>query len=481
MKARIYIRVSTDEQAREGFSLTAQEEKCRQYIQFQGWEYDGTYKDDGFSAKNLNRPAMQRMIQDIKNQEFKVLVVYRLDRLVRSIIDLHQLLDLFDKHDIIFKSATEAYDTDSAIGRLFISVVGLMAQWERENLGERVRMGLEQRFKDGKRVGNPPLGYDLDEEGNRLVVNPEEAKLVRRIFRMYRTMGAPKIARILNEEGRVGKRGAKWADSSIMKIITNPIYIGHVRHRAGRKDEITLTGVHEPIIDVEEFNRAQELVEKRRVRGKGKAMTSRYIFSGIAVCSRCSQPLFGRSFKPKDRPNEYVGYRCIGRYKMGICDAPGIAEYKLEKALLDVLRVAEDVPIPENQPEDDEKSDLKNRILEIESEMEQIKKRRKKWQEAFAVDAITLQELIERTQEDRAREENLKKELEEISKIVPVDPPRISREEFRELVKQIDQVWAMATPAEKKELVQSIFQRIEVTKDGNEPDSPVIITGYELA
>lgn len=481
MKARIYIRVSTDEQAREGFSLPAQEERCRQYIQFQGWEYDGTYKDDGFSAKNLNRPAMQRMIQDIKKQEFKVLVVYRLDRLVRSIIDLHQLLDLFQKHGIIFKSATEAYDTDSAIGRLFISVVGLMAQWERENLGERVRMGLEQRFKEGKRVGNPPLGYDLDEEKNRLVVNPEEAKLVRRIFRMYQTMGAPKIARILNQEGRTGKRGAKWADSSIMKIITNPIYLGYVRHRAGRKDEIILSGMHEPIIDEEEFNKAQELVEKRRVRGKGKAMTSRYIFSGIAVCARCGQSLFGRSFKPKDRPNEYVGYRCMGRYKMGICDAPGIAEHKLEQALLETLRYAEDLPIPEDNEKNDDMSELKNRILEIESELEQIKKRRKKWQEAFAADAISLQDLIDRTQEDRAREERLKEELMEISKVVPIDPPRISKEEFRELVQQIDRVWAMATPAEKKELVQSIFQRIEVTKDGNDPESPVIITGYELA
>lgn len=115
MKARIYIRVSTDEQAREGFSLAAQNERCLQFIESQGWDFTGEYRDDGYSAKSLDRPAMQQMIQDIKGKEFDVLVIYRLDRLVRSVVDLHTIINLMDDKGVSFKSVTEAFDTTTAM------------------------------------------------------------------------------------------------------------------------------------------------------------------------------------------------------------------------------------------------------------------------------------------------------------------------------------------------------------------------------
>src|SRR5690554_6076229 len=175
MKARIYIRVSTEDQAKEGFSLSAQEEKCKQFIEFNDWTYDGVYKDDGFSGKDLKRPAIQQLLRDIKQREFDALVVYRLDRLTRSVVDLHYLLDLFDKHKVMFKSATEPYETTSAIGRLFVSIVGSLAQWERENMIERVKVAMEKRALEGKRNGaNPPYGYKLVD--GQLIPHPEEAK-----------------------------------------------------------------------------------------------------------------------------------------------------------------------------------------------------------------------------------------------------------------------------------------------------------------
>lgn len=158
MLARIYIRVSTDEQAREGFSLAAQEERCRQFAQSQGWDVDKVC-DDGYSAKNLNRPAIQRAIRDVMAKKFDVLMVYRLDRLVRSVIDLHYLLDMFDKYGVKFKSVTEVFDTTTAMGRFFITLVGAMSQWERENLSERVRVGIERGFMEGNRYGKIPFGY----------------------------------------------------------------------------------------------------------------------------------------------------------------------------------------------------------------------------------------------------------------------------------------------------------------------------------
>lgn len=116
------MRVSTEEQATEGFSLAAQQERCHQFIESQGWEYDGEYIDDGHSAKNLNRPAMQQLIRDVKEKQFDILVVYRLDRLVRSVVDLHHLVQLFDEKGIMFKSVTEVFDTTNAMGRFFYNL-----------------------------------------------------------------------------------------------------------------------------------------------------------------------------------------------------------------------------------------------------------------------------------------------------------------------------------------------------------------------
>jgi site-specific DNA recombinase len=163
MRAVAYLRVSTEEQASEGFSLVAQEERCKSFIKSQGWDLvKEPYIDDGYSAKNLERPAIQQLINDLKNNEFDVIVVYRLDRLVRSVLDLHHLLQLFDKHQVAFKSVTEVFDTTTAMGRFFITLVAAMAQWERENLAERVLMGMERRALEGKRNGgNAPYGYRM--------------------------------------------------------------------------------------------------------------------------------------------------------------------------------------------------------------------------------------------------------------------------------------------------------------------------------
>ncbi len=484
MKARIYIRVSTVEQAKEGFSLAAQEERCLQYIRSQGWTHDETYKDDGYSAKDLNRPAMQRLIQDVKEKQFDVLVVYRLDRLVRSIIDLHHLLDLFDKHEIKFKSATEAYDTTSAMGRLFISIVAAMAQWERENLSERIRMGMEQRFLEKKRhQGRAAYGYDL--VNGKMVINPEEAEVVRRIHELYKTNGITRIAHILNQEGIRTKNGSRWSDPQILYILTNPIYIGQIRYHPKKEDKSKyhiVEGEHEPILTKEQFENTQKLLEIRRgAVVPPKAMTSDYPFSGVLYCSRCGHPFTGRfHYSSKYKSLKRYAYRCTGRYGYGVCDAPEISELKLQREFFKYLKytVAKDIKKPE-EPKEEQGPDPSKRIREIEAELERIKKRRKKWQEAFAADAISLEELIERTREDRDREERLKKELMEVS-IANPSTPTVSQSEFLGAIQEIESLWENATRPERKQLVHSLFRKIEVTKDGNEPDSPIVFTGYEL-
>src|SRR5690625_5198821 len=177
MKVGLYPRVSTDEQAKEGYSIDAQIKNSINFINSQGWELYDIYTDDGFSAKDLERPGMQKMIEDIKIRKFDVVVVYKLDRLVRSVSDLHELLKLFDKYEVKFKSVTEMFDTTNAMGRFFITLVAAMAQWERENLAERVRFGIEQMVSEGERPGGKlPFGYTKEGE-----LIEQEAETIREV------------------------------------------------------------------------------------------------------------------------------------------------------------------------------------------------------------------------------------------------------------------------------------------------------------
>ncbi|WP_429999877.1 recombinase family protein [Metabacillus fastidiosus] len=150
MRTALYIRVSTEEQAKEGYSIRAQTERLKAYCVSQEWEVVDFYIDDGISAKDMNRPNLKRMIKHIEQGLIDCVLVYKLDRLTRSILDLYKLLEIFDKHNCKFKSSTEVYDTTSAIGRMFITLVAALAQFERENLSERVRMGMEQKAREGK-------------------------------------------------------------------------------------------------------------------------------------------------------------------------------------------------------------------------------------------------------------------------------------------------------------------------------------------
>lgn len=157
MKCVIYVRVSTEEQAKHGFSIAAQIEKLEAYCVSQGWEIvEEPYIDDGYSAKDLNRPYFQAMVERIQQGGIDVLLVYKLDRLTRSVPDLHTILAELEQYECKFKSATEVYDTTNAMGRLFITLVAAIAQWERENTAERVRFGMEKKVKLGHWKGGTP-------------------------------------------------------------------------------------------------------------------------------------------------------------------------------------------------------------------------------------------------------------------------------------------------------------------------------------
>jgi len=186
------------------------------------------------------------------------------------------------------------------MGRFFITLVGAMSQWERENLSERVRMGMEQDFLEERRDGNIPFGYR--EENGKLVIDPNEAAVVRWIFEQYKHDGLHAIAYNLNKQGIKTRQGAHWGDQQVRYALTNPVYIGHLRYRGQSKDkEIVLKSQHEPIISEELFYETQKRIKERREEQSAKTITSKYPFSGILVCARCGSPMVGAKNKMRSK------------------------------------------------------------------------------------------------------------------------------------------------------------------------------------
>lgn len=271
-KAALYIRVSTDAQYEEGYSIDAQKEKLEAYCHLKDIEHYDFYIDGGWSGSNMMRPDMQRMIEDIKNHDVDKVIVYKLDRLSRSQKDTIFLLeDIFIPNDCNFISLNENFDTTTPYGKAMIGILSVFAQLERENIRERTRMGMYERVKSGLWMGGGrvPFGYDYDPEKDILVPN-EHADDVRKIYDLYLQGYSPNK---LSEMFDVAN------DCQISNILERITYIGKIQFRGEIFD-----GKHEPIIDEATWNAVQAERKKRSVK---KTVTSDYLLTGLVYCARC--------------------------------------------------------------------------------------------------------------------------------------------------------------------------------------------------
>ena len=261
VRCAIYTRKSHEEGLEQAFnSLDAQREACEAYIASQkheGWKGLATHYDDGgFTGGNMDRPGLKALLVDIEADRVDVVMVYKVDRLSRSLMDFSKLVALFEKHDVAFVSVTQRFDTTSSMGRLTLNILLSFAQFERELCSERIRDKIAIAKKKGKYVGGRPLlGYDVDRERMRLLVNEREARLVRRIFERFCRLGSCMlVARELNRQGhrmkawtsRKGKPmgGGTWKKTDVHHVLTNRRYLGEVLHKGE-----SYPGEHEAIVD----------------------------------------------------------------------------------------------------------------------------------------------------------------------------------------------------------------------------------------
>lgn len=350
IKAAVYCRVSTMEQATEGWSIGEQKDKLAHYASAQGYDLVGVFSDEGFSGKDLFRPNMQKLIEEVKLGKINVVLVYKLDRLSRHVKDVLELVDLFDKHNVTLYSLSENFDLSSPFGRAALKMMATFAELERETIVERMEMGKLARAKDGRYTcpgNNCPFGYRHDKKNDRLIIDKNEAEIVRKIFDLYVNHGY--TFRKLYEYCKAAYPDVKYFNNQMCckPIVERPMYAGYYRYRGG---ELIKGTNFEPIISYDLFLQAQAQVDKNRT--KRLSDSSPYLLTGLILCGRCGNRYVGKMYERYTKRADgthtkhyrYRDYGCAARlkrdknYRPAKCDNDIYRADELERIVEDYIR-----------------------------------------------------------------------------------------------------------------------------------------------
>lgn len=354
VRCAIYTRKSSEEGLDQEFnSLDAQRESAEAFIASQkaeGWvALPERYDDGGYSGGSMERPALDRLLRDIAAGKIDCVVVYKVDRLSRSLMDFSRIVETFENHGVSFVSVTQQFNTTHSMGRLTLNILLSFAQFEREIIGERIRDKIAAQKRKGKWAGGVPiLGYDVDRSGGspKLVVNAKEAARVREIFPMYLDKGSllPVVSELVHRnwvnKRRVTKKGNElggrpFDKATLYMLLTNPILTGKIRH----KGEI-YEGEHEAIIDQGLFDEVQRQL-KLNGRTGGVEVRNKYgaILRGLLRCKTCGSAMT-HTFSGKHRKNFYRYYRCTRAIKNGrhVCSVGTLPASEIERVVVDEVR-----------------------------------------------------------------------------------------------------------------------------------------------
>jgi site-specific DNA recombinase len=463
MRIAIYIRVSTEEQAQQGYSIDAQKERLIAFCTSQGWEDFTLYIDDGYTGTNLNRPALKRMIRHIEEKKLDVVLVYKLDRLGRKQLDvLHLLEEVFEKNGVAFKSATEPFDTSTPLGKAMLGILAVFAQLERDMIVERTTAGRRQRLSQGLWHGGPvPFGYTWNKAAQQLEIVPEEAHIVREIYRQY-LQGQSRLA---IAEWAAARTKARVFDHAVVRdILSRPIYIGKLINNG-----VIVEGRHEAIIDSETWYAVQREWERRK---DGLTPVGEYLLTGLLECGVCGSPIVhvrrkqtrgGKTYvyelyacknqhvRPKERSTElrcWLGYQHrsqVEDYVIG----------QIKEISLSPEKVTAIIESKEERPDNDEAiRGLQERLHIVNEGLENLYDAI----QSGVVRAAAVSDRIKKLEEER---EAIETQLDDLKVKIP---PYREKEEIQLLIRQIGEAWDYLTFDEQKTMVRRIMKKIVLNK-----------------
>lgn len=421
MKVAIYTRVSTIEQAEEGYSISEQQDKLKKYCDIKDWKVARVYTDPGFSGSNTNRPSLQQLISDCKNNMFDAVLVYKLDRLSRSQKDtLYLIEDVFNKNGVGFISLSENFDTSTAFGKAMIGILSVFAQLEREQITERMTLGRVGRAKAGKAMSwaNCPFGYIIQKEIYE--IDPFRADTVKRIYRDYLSgVSITKITQNLNAEGHVGKN-VNWSYRTVRQILGNIVYAGYIKY----KNEI-YPGLHKPIVSLSDYKKVQVELERRRITqaqlSNPRPFRAKYMLSGLMRCGYCNSVLQIYTTQLKSGVQLH-NYKCPSsspkrnsHYKRHDFDC-GFT--RVRKNDVESVVISEIKKLPLNMDKvinNKENTDNAKEIKAIKLELQQVEKKQDKIVDLYLLDNINVDELNKKNDELSKQKENLQKRLNSLT------------------------------------------------------------------
>lgn len=466
MNVALYIRVSTQEQAKEGYSVGEQTETLQKYAEAMEWNVYKIYTDPGFSGKDMNRPALQKMIRDIKAGRVQKVIVKHLDRLSRSQRDtLEMIEDIFLPNDCDFVSITQNFDTSSSFGRAMIGILSCFAQLEREQIKERMAMGKIERAKKGKWSGGGgvPFGYDYTD--GRLMINDYEAMIVREMYSMaLKDMSPNSIAIALNNKGYRTRR-SEWTYLAVRRILTSHCYLGYQHY--GKN---VVKGDHAPIIDVETFDAVQDIINRRASdfrtlqRNPGKA--SSYL-SGFLYCGYCGAKYIKFTNKHKLKNGEKSRqnfFGCLSRNNRGnkkVIKDPNCKNknWKVEELTELIFNEIRQLAIDpdymhsvHNEPAQDNTGILK-------AEIEKIDKQLSKLLDLYTIGNIPMDLLQDKIGALNTQKHDLENEINEIS---TQKAARLSKDKTMQLVKDFNAVIERGDFDEIRNVINELIEKIEI-------------------
>ncbi len=353
-KVAIYVRVSTTEQAIEGYSIPAQITTLKQYAVMNEYAIYKTYQDSGISGKNIkDRPALLELIEDAKNQKFDIVLVWKLSRLSRSLLDLLQIVEVFNAHNVSFQSFSEKFDTSTPMGKMLLHMLGSIAEFERNTIIENVKLGLNERFKQGYSKGAVPFGYINKDKKAELVI--EQAKAVKYAFETYAEYKnkscLEQIADYFNDNNFTTKSGGMWTRKNIKELLENKFYAGYVRtgvrYGTSKENYLEAIGNHEPIISLELFEAVQSKISSNKINPVIRATDNDCFLTGLILCPKCGGRLYSwqtyrTNYKDKDgNPKIYHlrAYRCNNASKnRNLCSSFSMPASKVENMIVELLK-----------------------------------------------------------------------------------------------------------------------------------------------
>jgi site-specific DNA recombinase len=498
VRCALYSRVSTDERLGQAFnSLHAQREagdNCVAARRGDSWvALPDDYSDGGYTGANTNRPGLQRLIADIEAGKVDCVIVYKLDRLSRSMRDFLNLLDLFERHNVSFVSVSQSFDTSTPIGKMTLNLLASFGEFERHVISERTRDKMRAARRRGRWTGGMPrLGYDVVPEGGRITINKDEADQVRAIFDLYlehRALlpAAQELARRgwrrkswTTKDGK-GRVGRAWNKVDLHRLLTDPIYIG--RQKLGNE---TFAGEHDAIVTKKVFDQVQRILrENNRNGGSGQRNRHGALLRGILRCAACDAAMTHAFTQRNGKAFRY--YRCSHAIKNGACPTGSVPAIKIEEVVVDqIKRIGSDPALCEETFRQVQaqvaaerralKAEAKRGDRDLASTRGDVGRLTSTVTMASGAAADALLAKLAESQERVVAQERRQREIAE--RLASLDGQEVEPEAVRRALTQFTDVWDVLLAPERERVVRLLIERIDY--DGGELKVTFSATGARL-